>query len=177
MEKTYENKKEALLAFHLPRWDELPDFDIYMDQVVFFINQKLAPLNVSETDKVITSSMVNNYVKNSIVKPPNKKHYKRYHLAYLFVVSILKRSYSLDEISKMIKIQIDMQDSSLALAYDKFGDYLELNIKDVLNNASLSAHEDIIENVYQRLLMNIIQSVVLKLYAELELTNFDHQSP
>ena len=64
--------------------------------------------------------MVNNYVKNSIVKPPIKKHYKRYHLAFLIVVCILKRCYSLAEISKLIEIQNEMEHSDLEKAYDAF---------------------------------------------------------
>ena len=45
-----EDIKKELLDFHLPRFEELPDFDIYMDQVVYFINQTLAPLYISELD-------------------------------------------------------------------------------------------------------------------------------
>lgn len=172
-----EDIKKELLDFHLPRWEELPDFDIYMDQVVYFINQKLAPLYISELDKPITPSMVNNYVKDSIVKPPVKKHYKRYHLAYLIVVSILKRSYSLNEISTMIKVQVKMENSSLALAYDKFGEYFELTLKEILKHDRLLLKNDEAKTSHQRLLLNIIQSVVLKLYAEIELLSFNHQNP
>ena len=74
--KNIEEIHKSLISFKLPRWKDLPDFDIYMDQVIFYINQELSPLFFEE--KVITSNMVNNYVKNSIVKPPIKKHYKRY---------------------------------------------------------------------------------------------------
>ena len=80
--------KKELDTFQCPKWEQLPDFDVYMDQVIFFINDRLSPLFFLEDkpDKVITSNMVNNYVKNSIVHPPIKKHYKQYHLAYLIAV-------------------------------------------------------------------------------------------
>ncbi len=168
MEKDKAKIKEELLNFKCPRWQDLPDFDIYMDQVVFYINQQLSVLNISDGDKPITSSMVNNYVKNSIVKPPIKKHYKRYHLAFLIVVTILKRVYSLGEISQMIAIQTKMKNSNLEAAYDTFAIYFETTLHDIVANNGISTlTKD--TNPYQTLLMNIIQSVILKIYAQAEL--------
>lgn len=168
MEKDKAKIKEELLNFKCPRWQDLPDFDIYMDQVIFYINQQLSALNISDGDKPITSSMVNNYVKNSIVKPPIKKHYKRYHLAFLIVVTILKRVYSLGEISQMITIQTKMKNSNLEAAYDTFAEYFETTLHDILANDGISSiSKD--TNPYQTLLMNIIQSVALKIYAQIEL--------
>ena len=140
--KNIEEIHKSLISFKLPRWKDLPDFDIYMDQVIFYINQELSPLFFEE--KVITSNMVNNYVKNSIVKPPIKKHYKRYHLAFLIVVCILKRCYSLAEISKLIEIQNDMEHSDLEKAYDA-------------------------SNWQKQLLYNVVRSIVYKLHAEVDL--------
>lgn len=168
MNKTKGEIKQELLNFKCPRWQDLPDFDIYMDQVIFYINQQLAALFISDADKPITSSMVNNYVKNSIVKPPIKKHYKRYHLAFLIVVTILKRVYTLNEISQMIAIQTRMKNSNLEAAYDTFAVYFEETLHDILENDGISSvAKD--GNPYQTLLMNIIQSVVLKIYAQTEL--------
>lgn len=163
------DKINELLAFKIPRWDELPDFDIYMDQVIYFINQKLAPLAITESDKPITSTMVNNYVKNSIVKPPIKKHYKKYHLAFLIVVTILKKVYSLSEISKMIEIQTTMKDSDLAFAYDVFGKFFEKTIHEVFANEKM---DDKALNEHQRLLKNVITSVVLKIYTEINIERY-----
>ena len=160
-------KAQTLKEFKLPRWDELPAFDIYMDQVVNYINQHLTALNIDDTDKPLTPSMVNNYVKNSIVKAPVKKHYKRYHLAFLIVVIVLKRVYSLSEISKMIEIQTTMKDSDLKSAYDTFGLYFERCLKTILDHGDLDKTGIHIQNEYQALLLNIIKSVVLKIYAEM----------
>ena len=53
--------KQDLENFQCPKWQQLPDFDVYMDQVIFFINDRLSPLFFLEdkADKVITSNMVN----------------------------------------------------------------------------------------------------------------------
>ena len=62
---------------HLPRWKELPNIDLYIDQVVTLINETLAPiLTKSDTEKnnlLLTKNMINNYVKNKIIEPPIKK--------------------------------------------------------------------------------------------------------
>lgn len=64
---------EELQQYHLPRWEELPDIELYMDQVITLIERYLSPL-VGQTDsKVITSAMINNYVKLNIMPKPNKK--------------------------------------------------------------------------------------------------------
>ena len=105
---------EQLKNFQCPKWKDLPSFDIYMDQVIFFINDRLKPLYFDSEKNVITSNMVNNYVKNSIVKPPIKKHYKPYHLAFLIAVCILKRCYSLTEITQLIEIEKAMEEYTFA---------------------------------------------------------------
>ena len=160
--------KKELVAFHCPRWDELPEFDIYMDQVIYYLNDHLAVLNVAESDKEITASMINNYVKNSIVKAPIRKHYKRYHLAFLIVVTILKRVYSLSEISQMIAIQTAMKRSDLKTAYDTFAAYFEEVLHAIINDGSYSKAE---KDPYRRLLFNVVQAVALKIYAQIELNN------
>ena len=165
----YDDKVEKLKEIKLPRWHDLPDFDIYMDQVVNYINLHLDILNFSDDDRSITPSMVNNYVKNSIVKAPIKKHYKKYHLAYLIVVMILKRVYSLSDISKMIEIQTKMEESNLELAYDTFGLYFEKCLHCVITNGNLESLDIDVQNEYQSLLLNVVESVALKIYAEIKL--------
>lgn len=73
---------------HIPRWEELPNFPLYIDQVVSYIEDNLGILFYDE--KIITNSMINNYVKHGIVNPPVKKKYNRIHIAYFIVVCILK---------------------------------------------------------------------------------------
>ena len=116
---------------HFPRWEELPDFDIYVDQIVNIIEGKLMVLQFKEDEKILTKSMVNNYVKQGIVDPPIKKRYSRVHIAYLLVVCILKKVYSLDEITKMIALQIHKYpiDSSYNYFLDEFEQCLKSIIK------------------------------------------------
>jgi hypothetical protein len=76
MEKLQSNMKtwgESLLEFHLPRWEELPTLELYMDQVITLIDQYLSPVIQTEKHPLLTSSMVNNYVKKGMIPAPEKK--------------------------------------------------------------------------------------------------------
>ena len=63
-----------------PKWDELPDMGLYMDQVITYLNDRLSCLYFNE-EKFVTNSMINNYVKAGLVRRPDKKQYTRNHLA------------------------------------------------------------------------------------------------
>ena len=64
------NKEQpSLSAFHIPRWNELPTVELYLDQVVKLINGVLAPyinfnLDPKDESELLTKTMINNYVKN-----------------------------------------------------------------------------------------------------------------
>ena len=62
-----------VLNFHCPRWKELPEIDLYMDQVVSILEKYLSVFMEYEGEKIITPTMINNYVKQKVVDPPIKK--------------------------------------------------------------------------------------------------------
>ena len=157
--------QKKLIAFRCPRWKDLPDFDLYMDQVVLWITQKLEPLYFNQ-EKILTNSMVNNYVKNSIVDPPVKKHYTSKHLAYLMVVCILKRCYTLSEIASLIDIQAKIPGSNYKAAYDKFSTYFEIYLHEVMKKGNLDSIHSKYHSKEEELLCNVVSSIVLKIYTE-----------
>ena len=67
---------EELKNFHLPTWEEIPNINLYMDQVVSLLENYLSnfikPENENDT-QIITKTMINNYVKHGVVKPPISK--------------------------------------------------------------------------------------------------------
>lgn len=93
--------------FSLPQWDELPDLELYMDQVITLISKYLNFFGVSDGGKPVTSSMINNYVKLGTIPPPQKKRYSRIHLAYLLVVCTLKQTLDMSTIKRLIPVGID----------------------------------------------------------------------
>lgn len=103
--------------FKLPRYDDLPGIDLYIDQVLAYVEAIFAPLGIYGDEKPLTTSMINNYVKKGVVPPTIKKKYSKVHIAYLFIVYISKQIFTIDEISRMIKIQNSCFDIRTAYNY------------------------------------------------------------
>ncbi len=95
---------EHIRTLHLPRYDELPPVYLYMDQVLIYVEDQLQPL-VSANEKLLTSSMVNNYVKQRVLPTPKRKRYGREHIARLIAICLLKRTFAIDDIHRLFKAQ------------------------------------------------------------------------
>lgn len=104
IEEAFNTLKEV----KFPTWDTLPEFELYMDQVVSLMERYLSVMNIQpegldETDKIITPSMVNNYVKKGYMPAPIKKKYGKEHLAYLFIICTMKQSLPIPVIHTFIE--------------------------------------------------------------------------
>lgn len=85
--------EKYLEDYRLPQWEELPDFGLYMEQVIVLLKEYLDYLPPELKDEqFITAATVNNYVRNKIMPGPVKKRYYRVHLAYLVMICTLKQS-------------------------------------------------------------------------------------
>ena len=93
----------------LPSWDALPEIELYMDQVVSIVERALAPLPDGE-GKAVTPAMVNNYVKQKALPPPEKKRYGRGHVAAVFMICTLKRVLSMGEIRTLRQLLLQSRD-------------------------------------------------------------------
>lgn len=153
------------LDFHIPRWEELPNIDLYMDQVVSLIESSLTnlvPLNDKKDDKVITKTMINNYVKNGILKPPVNKKYNKDNIARLIVICILKQVYSINDINALITVALET--SGIEVSYNKFCMLVEKSIDSTFKKKEFIYDEEMTEERY--LLKYVVQSFANKLYVE-----------
>ena len=100
-----------------PKWSELPNIDLYLDQVLLYVN-RLDSSSIVDDDKGLTSAMINNYVKNGHLDKPIKKKYSRRQLARLIVITCLKNVFAIQEISKTISNLTKDGDSEAM--YDNF---------------------------------------------------------
>lgn len=118
---------EHEVPFHCPRWAELPQIALYMDQVLLVINGALAPLS-ADGSPVVTSTMINNYVKLKLTEPAEKKKYHRGHMARFVMICLLKKVLSMQEIAAVLGLlqQERMEDA----AYDLFCETLEQRLQD-----------------------------------------------
>ena len=109
---------------------DIPDLDLYMDQVITLFDDKLSNLKRNEEDKILTKTMINNYTKAKILIPPVKKKYSKNHIILLILIYYLKQNLSINDISLLFKDVIkDLSDSenttlNLKNLYESF-----LNIK------------------------------------------------
>lgn len=101
-EKVFFEKLSAFKSFHMPRWNDLPEIDLYMDQVISVTDKYLGTLCTTD-DPILTPSMINNYVKSGIIPSPVKKKYSREHLAKLLVICILKPVMEISAIAQIIE--------------------------------------------------------------------------
>lgn len=120
-------------AFHCPRYEELPAIGLYMDQVIQILSHTITALFGPED--AVTGAMINNYVKHKVIPAPVKKKYSRDHLCRLLFVCILKRVFSISEISALLAWQQNTCDVSLA--YNTFCIELENALKAVFTHTSI----------------------------------------
>ena len=95
---------ERFLAdYRLPEWQDLPQIDLYLDQVIALVNQFLGFFVYDPAEeKLLTPSMVNNYVKSRLIPPPVRKKYGRKHIALLLMICTFKQSVSMAAMSNIL---------------------------------------------------------------------------
>lgn len=95
--------EKYLKNYRLPSWKEIPDFGLYMEQILVLLRDYLdyLPPELKE-EQFITGATVNNYVRNRIMPEPRKKRYYRIHIAYLVMICTLKQSLSIAVLQRMI---------------------------------------------------------------------------
>ena len=107
LQNIFKETDKALTGYTLPLWQELPDIELYMDQVVSLLERYLEPLNEAfGAEKAVTPSMINNYVKLGIIPAPVKKRYSKNHLAYLLIICTLKQTLDMATIRRIIPAEI-----------------------------------------------------------------------
>ena len=109
--------------YHCPRWKEWPAIELYMDQVISLLEENVSLFYEDSAIKPITSTMINNYVKQKIIVPSKNKKYQREHLAYLYVLFLLKPVLSLTDISHGISFM--QKKATNEESYNLFCDELE----------------------------------------------------
>ncbi len=82
---------------------EIPNIDLYMDQVTTFMNEHLQSCKRFDDDKILTKTMINNYTKNNLLPPPEKKKYSSEHMLLLIYIYYLKNFLSISDIQSILQ--------------------------------------------------------------------------
>ena len=88
------------LDFIVP--EDIPEIELYMDQVTQFMDQRLAGNKRAEEDKILTKTMINNYTKNRLLPPPRNKRYSKEHIILLIYIYYLKNVLPIGDIQKIL---------------------------------------------------------------------------
>ena len=150
----------SLRDFRLPRYTEIPNVGLYLEQATKYISEYLSPLG----EYTLTPSMISNYVKKGLIANPVKKQYSREHIAYLFFIAMAKSVLSLDALTGFIKVQ--QRTYPLPKAYDYFVEEFEnlLQFTFELKDAMETVGDDNTDE--KRLLYTCIVAAVQKVYLE-----------
>ena len=82
--------------------EDTPNIDLYMDQVITFMDDQLESTKRYDTDKLLTKTMINNYTKNNLLPPPDKKKYSREHIFTLLFIYYYKNILSISDIQSIL---------------------------------------------------------------------------
>lgn len=98
---------ESLNQLHYIKSDKIPDIDLYMDQLITFMDDRLQNTKRYPDDKALTKTMINNYAKNNLIPPPEKKKYSREHIMLLLFIYYYKSVLSFRDIEDLFGPIID----------------------------------------------------------------------
>ena len=90
---------EEIESFNI---DDIPNIDLYMDQVTTYLNGKFNTSKRHDDDKLLTKTMINNYAKSRLLPPPEKKKYSKDHMIILILIFFFKTVISINDIQTIV---------------------------------------------------------------------------
>ena len=92
----------SLSRINYVKLEDIPNIELYMDQVTTFMETQLAASKRYEEDKILTKTMINNYAKNNLLPPPEKKKYSKDHMIILILIFFFKNVISINDIQTIV---------------------------------------------------------------------------
>ena len=156
-QKKFDDLKNMLndwirLDYILP--EDIPAIELYMDQVTTFMEKELRGNKRNEDDKILTKTMINNYSKNDLLPPSNKKKYSKDHIILLIYIYYLKNFLSISDIQSLLKPMNEQhfgQDSNMTLSQiyshifqleREYGIKIQESVQYIYDTASQQYEED-----------------------------------
>ncbi len=149
------NILEEVKAFNI---DDIPNIDLYMDQVTTYLNDKFAATKRRDDDKLMTKTMINNYAKSRLLPSPDKKKYTKDHIITLIMIFFFKNVLSMNDATKLLSPMLDtyfhneeipLEDIvNHFLKFAKECDLSESIIKEVNNSSKIFEEMDVKDKDY-----------------------------
>lgn len=155
--------ENELANYKVPRFEEIPDIDLYMDQTILFLNKRLNIL-IKNNEPIITPSMINNYVKAGIIPSPIGKKYSRKHLAYIICICFFKQILSMNDIKNIIYYSLDAKGEEFS--YNFFCENIEDSFKNCCRLISVDKNSKSSIEVSDFTLYYSCKAIANKIYSE-----------
>lgn len=146
--------------FRMPRWNDLPPVPLYLEQVLALLDEWLGPHLSGHKRKVLTRTMINNYVKLKFIPAPVNKKYDQVTVASLFVIAVLKTVFSIEEVACLIGLAL--HHSERDVAYDGFCEYLESAVASAFAGTTMAREQN--PEDPRQILWNACNAVACQMY-------------
>ena len=103
MDELLDSMLEGISNMDYVRSEDIPNIELYMDQVTSFMDEQLSSSKRYDDDKILTKTMINNYAKNDLLPPPVKKKYSKEHLLVLIFIYYFKGFLSISDIQELLQ--------------------------------------------------------------------------
>ncbi len=134
---------QNLSELKMPHSDQLPNIDLYMDQVTTYMERYLSVSKRHEEDKILTKTMINNYAKNNLLPPPEKKKYTKEHILTLIFIYYFKNLLSISDIQALLN-------PLTQLYFNEDSPYSYENIYDEILNLAKGELEDFKDDIIRK---------------------------
>lgn len=156
------------------RISDIPDIDLYMDQVTTFIDNKLGKEKRDKSDKLLTKTMINNYSKAKILTPSKNKKYNKQQMIQLILIYYLKQVLSINDIHDLLSPIYEIENNHKNVIDDIYNSYIHIkkesmnNVKDILKE-QVCLQGDAIQSLKpddQELVSNLLAALMLTSQAQ-----------
>lgn len=128
---------ELLESFENFTINDIPDIDLYMDQVTTFLNGKFDSFKRNEDDKLLTKTMINNYAKFKLLPAPEKKKYSKDHIIVLIMIYFFKNVLSISDTGTLIGPVIEEFFHNKEYPLETIFNTFTSEIQDIIDNNEL----------------------------------------
>jgi hypothetical protein len=150
---------------------DIPDIDLYMDQVTTLIDNKLGNEKRQKKDKLLTKTMINNYSKAKILTPSKNKKYNKQQMIQLILIYYLKQVLSINDIHDLFKPLFVPENKNENLVNDIYSIFLQIKknsmenvtgileeMTDLIDNATMNKQEQMSQDVQMLLIVLMLSA-------------------
>ena len=134
--KKLESLKKALETERPETWDKIPDIDLYMDQIIAYMERQHIGLT-QDDEESLTSAMINNYIKSDVMPRAKGKRYNREHIGYLTAICLLKQVLSVKDVGVLLRSY--MEEQSIEEFYNRYTELIDSDYTKAAEEIDLSA--------------------------------------